>query len=80
MNQFNTSQEGINELVIAGESELVEFKSRLPPDGAVAALLAAFANVSGGILILGVNDDGELVGLKKEEAIEASHRLKGIGF
>jgi len=50
-------------LIAAGESESVEFKLRDPPAAVVARNVAAFANSRGGILLLGVSDRGELLGV-----------------
>lgn len=66
------------ELIEQGETEYIEFKSTLrwnlfsnKKDKAIehAALktLAAFMNTAGGILIIGVADDGEILGLKNDQ-------------
>jgi hypothetical protein len=64
---FDTSEEGILQLIRAGESQRVEFKRRPIPQEEVARVLAAFANTDGGILLLGVTDDGQIAGLSAEE-------------
>lgn len=48
-------------LINTGESETVEFKEKWRDDDALREL-AAFANTRGGILLVGVADDGTLVG------------------
>jgi hypothetical protein len=64
----------VNDLVAAGESDAVEFKSTLrtnlhtsaPDDKIVLSALktiAAFLNAGGGTLLIGVSDDGTLRGL-----------------
>ena len=64
----------IAELIVGGESEGVEFKSTLrtnlhtgQPDDriqvAVLKTVAAFLNAGGGTLLIGVSDDGSIVGL-----------------
>lgn len=64
----------LSELIDAGESDQVEFKSTARcnmhtgkrddrMEHVVAKTLAAFLNSSGGTLLLGVADDGELLGL-----------------
>ena len=56
--------EELKKLVAQPESEELEFKSRLPDIGHLAALISAFANTKGGRLVIGVRDDGNIVGLK----------------
>jgi hypothetical protein len=68
----------LEQLIREGESSTVEFKLRVPPDHVLAANLAAFANANGGILILGVNEKGEIVGLTESEARQAITRLRRV--
>lgn len=49
----------------AGESSLVEFKTEDVAAEALAAELAAFANSAGGRILLGVADDGAIVGCRR---------------
>lgn len=67
----------IEDLIAEGESDELEFKSTLRWDikeGKASKILedvivktaAAFANVAGGTLIIGVSDDGEVVGLVQD--------------
>ncbi len=55
----------INTLVQSGESETVEFKAQWTE--AVLETVAAFANTRGGTLLVGVDDDGNIVGLDLNE-------------
>ncbi len=66
-----------NALLTDGESEHVEFKSTLRYnlytekfdkniEHAVLKTIAAFLNSEGGTLLIGVNDDGEPIGLEKD--------------
>jgi len=73
---FDTTENGILNLIAAGESEQVEFKRRLPPGDLIARTLTAFANTSGGVLILGVDDSGRVLGLSPDEIEEARARLQ----
>lgn len=59
--------EELTALVSEGENLTVEFKSDLKrlPDGELVEALAALANSQGGILLEGVEDDGEITGLHK---------------
>ena len=46
-----------------GESKTIEFKEKLPKSDAVAKTVIAFSNTGGGKIIVGVNDNGGIVGL-----------------
>lgn len=68
----------LSELISQGESETLEFKQKLPPESIISRILAAFANTKGGTLIIGVRDQGELIGLTEEEAKVAHQRLNRV--
>jgi hypothetical protein len=56
----------VKELANAGEGLLVEFKEKLPPDEHhFLDSVIAFANTSGGAILIGVSDHGEIVGVEK---------------
>lgn len=70
-----TNQISINELLATGETLSVEFKSdrKSLSDKDMVAAVVALANTEGGILLLGVEDNGEVTGL------HANHReLTGL--
>jgi len=50
-----------------GEGKTLEFKQQLPKGEQLAKTLVAFANTSGGKLIIGVNDQRQVVGVKGDE-------------
>jgi len=67
----------IKNLISKGETEYVEFKSSIRWDfkeekvnnlleKVIMKSIAAFANAKGGILIIGVNDDKEIIGLEPD--------------
>jgi len=60
----------LESLVRSGESYTLEFKRKVNDAEQVVTEMCAFANSSGGILLIGVNDNGEITGLKfpEEEA------------
>lgn len=80
MQKFDTSDAGLREIIARGESEIVEFKCRALPDGPTAALISSFANANGGLLLIGVEENGKIVGLTPEVAKETAARLRGIAF
>ena len=50
----------------SGEGKNVEFKEELPGSQAIAKTVIAFSNTAGGKLIIGVNDQGNVTGLKSD--------------
>ncbi len=66
----------LDELIAQGEHTRLEFKRQLSAASRIARTLAAFANTSGGILLIGIADDGKIKGVSSEfkevEKIEAA--------
>ncbi|NJK65112.1 MAG: ATP-binding protein [Synechococcaceae cyanobacterium SM2_3_1] len=58
-------------LIARGEAEQVEFKRELPSLSKLTRTLSALANTAGGVLILGVTDAGEAVGVANIDQIHA---------
>jgi Putative DNA-binding domain len=75
---FDGTPANLLAIIAKGESEEVEFKSTLPPDAVLARHLSAFANTRGGILIVGVGDDGQPHGLPPQEAERTVERLRAV--
>lgn len=61
----------LQSLIARGESEQVEFKQQLPSLSKLTRALSALANTAGGVLILGVTDAGEAVGVADIDQIHA---------
>ena len=49
-----------------GEGKTIEFKVELPNSNTLAKTIIAFSNTGGGKLIIGVNDQGEIIGLEHD--------------
>ena len=49
------------EKIYLGEDSTIEFKRELPHRESLADEIAAFANASGGVILIGVDDDSEIV-------------------
>jgi predicted HTH transcriptional regulator len=63
----------LKKLVSKGEGQHLEFKRKAAHPDKIAHELIAFANTGGGILLVGVDDDKSILGLKYPE--EESHAI-----
>ena len=59
---MNKNEQLLKDLIKQGESEQLEFKTVVQKDS-IAKNLCAFLNADGGRLIVGVADDGEVLGI-----------------
>jgi len=59
----------LKQLIRNGESSLLEFKTEGAHNDSIAKEIVAFSNFSGGKLLIGVNDEGEAVGVQ-DKSIE----------
>jgi hypothetical protein len=68
----------LKRLVALGEGQHIEFKRRMPRPERIAREAIAMANAHGGKLLLGVGDDGEIVGVRdsEEEAFALKEALR----
>jgi predicted HTH transcriptional regulator len=57
----------IKKLILEGEGQCLDFKKRITNCEKIAKTMVSFANNKGGILLVGVSDDGTISGLKSEE-------------
>jgi hypothetical protein len=57
----------LQELIRKGEGTQLEFKRTIDTAAKIAKTLAAFANTSGGILLIGVEDNGNIKGVDSEQ-------------
>ncbi len=62
------------QLVSLGEGPFVEFKHKVPRPERIAKEVMAFANTRGGRLLLGIADDGSVVGVRDAEEEEFALR------
>lgn len=78
--------EEIFNLIREGEHQQLDFKYRIDDSAKIARTLVAFANTDGGRLLVGVKDNGKLVGVKSDEdfyVVEAAAEIysrPAIGF
>lgn len=75
---FDTTPDGIEHCIDAGESSCVKFMTRAFDEHAIARVLLEFAYGDGGILLIGIGDDGEIVGLPPTGAGRQIERLRRI--
>ena len=88
---WKRTESRIYELIKGGENERVEFKSSMRWDCKKSAknkdlgheitrTISAFLNSSGGILLVGVNDEGNILGIEKdfETLSEGRHNTDGF--
>lgn len=58
----------VKELILAGETTTIEFKRKAKSPIKIAKEISAFANTKGGFLIVGVDDDGTIYGVRSEKS------------
>jgi len=66
--------EQVRALIAAGESQTVELKAQLREARILARLISAFGNARGGVVLVGVGDQGEILGTDLEEVRHTFHR------
>ncbi len=90
-NSLTDESNSLKELVLGGESEKLEFKSTLRFDiklftvnskleYVIAKTIAAFLNATGGILMIGINDHGDVIGLSRDFETFGSDKQNIDGF
>jgi len=57
----------IEHIIAQGENSAVEFKSGDTKPDAIAKEMIAFANMSGGVILIGVEDDGSISGIEDDK-------------
>lgn len=67
----------ILERIVAGEGEYAEFKRGLGDLSAIGKAICAFENTDGGVIILGVDDGGGIVGVR-EGPEQVQERITGF--
>jgi predicted HTH transcriptional regulator len=68
----------IKQLIAEGEGQRLDFKFEISDSRKIARTLSAFANTEGGILLVGVKDNGRITGIRSDEEfymLEGAARL-----
>jgi len=63
--KYNTDK--IKEIISHGENRRVEFKSGSVRADSLAIEMSAFANTAGGVILIGVEDNGEITGIQRTD-------------
>lgn len=70
-----TTVQKLKQLVLTGESDQIEFKKKVSHPEKIVREMVAFANAKGGILLIGVDDDKNIIGVKDpDEEMEALNK------
>ena len=64
---YRTQPHQIKQLIFGGEGVIVDFKKTITSCEKIAKTMVSFANNKGGRLLIGVNDDGSIKGVKNED-------------
>jgi len=70
----------IVEKISRGESRTLEFKRELPKGSILAKTVIAFANGAGGDIIIGVDKEGDVVGIPQDEIFELQDKVSNIVY
>ncbi|MGG7074070.1 putative DNA binding domain-containing protein [Campylobacter sp. 9BO] len=70
----------ISELIAQGESKTLEFKVALPSNDTIAKTAIAFANTSGGKLIIGIDDDKNIIGIGDVDIFALQDKIASVIF
>ncbi|KAA9346086.1 AlbA family DNA-binding domain-containing protein [Adhaeribacter soli] len=57
----------LQQLIWSGENDTLDFKKRITNPDRIARTIASFANTRGGIILVGVMDNGQIAGIDPEE-------------
>jgi len=68
----------LQELIKKGESKTLELKEKLPSAVNLAKTVIAFSNTAGGKIVVGVNDEREIVGVKENEVFDLQEKVSSI--
>jgi ATP-dependent DNA helicase RecG len=68
----------INHLAKAGESSSLEFKTSTGQLSGACETICAFLNTKGGIVLIGVKNNGEVIGQHMTDNIDQLHCSSGL--
>jgi ATP-dependent DNA helicase RecG len=68
----------ITVLISRGKGKTLEFKESLPQGDKLAKTVVAFSNTAGGKILIGVKDNGKLIGVPTEVIHETQDQIANI--
>ncbi|MGE6666703.1 RNA-binding domain-containing protein [Paenibacillus xylanexedens] len=75
---INHVQDSLEALIAMGERTDYDFKEFLPENKKIAQEICAFANMNGGMLILGITDSGDIKGIDNKYLDEIQQRVINV--
>lgn len=69
------SQTELIEKILLGEDSTMEFKREVPHRDNIADEIAAFANAQGGMILIGVDDNKEIIGIELQKLDNVEKRI-----
>ena len=66
------------EKIMLGEDSIIEFKREMPHKNSLADEIAAFANTQGGMILIGIDDNREIIGIELQELDRAEKTVVEI--
>jgi hypothetical protein len=77
--EFELSSESMETIIAQGESETLEFKAEISKNrDELVETIVAFANSNGGIILLGVEDNGVIRGVPDSEVQKIEERITNL--
>ena len=74
----SVSPDDVRQILSSGEREGVEFKRQMPTPTALSQQLVAFAGQRGGVLLIGVADQGEIIGVPPDQVSRLSETVAQV--
>lgn len=77
--EFELTSEEVEKIIDQGENETTEFKLELPKNHMeFAETMIAFSNLRGGLILVGIDDHGEVRGLQDPDAAKVEERIQNF--
>ena len=67
---MSVNNQELESLIAQDENSTLEFKEKIPPPEIVARLIASFANGEGGIIIFGIREPHQVIGIDDEQRLQ----------